>query len=205
MTSNINTINIDEEYPISGRDNDSQGFRDNFKNINIQLNRAKSEITELQSTAVLTGVIGNNSAPATTDLHTSTIVNGTHNKFYGTFYQAIDTNSSGAIEIDLNNGTLQRFRLMVDTSIVFKNWPAAIRSAHAKVTVHLILDGTSEQEVADITSIATNGFPTSAKHAEIEFPVLHVSKTSEIVFEAWSYNGGASFFVKYIGEFQAGA
>ena len=33
MASNIDTNNIVETYPVSGQDNDSQGFRDNFQNI----------------------------------------------------------------------------------------------------------------------------------------------------------------------------
>jgi len=49
MTSLINTTNIDETYPISGQDNDSQGFRDNFTNIKTQLDTASSEISGLQA------------------------------------------------------------------------------------------------------------------------------------------------------------
>jgi hypothetical protein len=49
MTSLINPSNIDITYPIAGQDNDSQGFRDNFKNIQTGLETARSEITILQS------------------------------------------------------------------------------------------------------------------------------------------------------------
>ena len=49
MASNINTANIDADYPVAGQDNDSQGFRDNFTNIKTALGTAKSEITTLQS------------------------------------------------------------------------------------------------------------------------------------------------------------
>jgi hypothetical protein len=49
MTSLINPSNIDITYPIAGQDNDSQGFRDNFKNIQTGLDTARSEITILQS------------------------------------------------------------------------------------------------------------------------------------------------------------
>jgi len=48
MASNINTTNIDITYPIAGQDNDSQGFRDNFTNINTNFVEAKSEIEALQ-------------------------------------------------------------------------------------------------------------------------------------------------------------
>ena len=48
MASNINYTNIDENYPVAGQDNDSQGFRDNFQNIKTALNTAATEITSLQ-------------------------------------------------------------------------------------------------------------------------------------------------------------
>lgn len=53
MTSNINPNNIDGAYPVAGQDNDSQGFRDNFTNIKTNFTYASSEITDLQSKAVL--------------------------------------------------------------------------------------------------------------------------------------------------------
>lgn len=53
MASQINPQNINGAYPVAGQDNDSQGFRDNFTNIKTNFERAASEITDLQSKAVL--------------------------------------------------------------------------------------------------------------------------------------------------------
>lgn len=53
MASNINTTNIDTAYPVAGQDNDSQGFRDNFTNINDNFTEAKSEIEDLQNKVLL--------------------------------------------------------------------------------------------------------------------------------------------------------
>jgi hypothetical protein len=53
MTSAINPNNIDGAYPVAGQDNDSQGFRDNFTNTKTNFNYAATEITDLQSKAVL--------------------------------------------------------------------------------------------------------------------------------------------------------
>lgn len=50
MASTINPGNIDILYPIAGQDNDTQGFRDNFRNIKNNLNTAKIEISDIQST-----------------------------------------------------------------------------------------------------------------------------------------------------------
>lgn len=72
MPSTINANNIDILYPIAGQDNDTQGFRDNFRNIKNNLNTASAEITALQANVALTpkityitGNVGNVSVPAT--------------------------------------------------------------------------------------------------------------------------------------------
>ena len=49
MASNILTSDINELYPVAGADNDSQGFRDNFRLIKTGLATAASEVTALQT------------------------------------------------------------------------------------------------------------------------------------------------------------
>jgi hypothetical protein len=49
MASYINPTDIDVTYPIAGQDNDTQGFRDNFRNIKNNFTIAASEISSLQS------------------------------------------------------------------------------------------------------------------------------------------------------------
>ena len=41
MASNIVADTIDDTYPVAGQDNDSQGFRDNFSQIQTGLETAK--------------------------------------------------------------------------------------------------------------------------------------------------------------------
>jgi len=52
MASNINTTTIDTAYPVAGQDNNSQGFRDNFTNINNNFTEAKAEIEDIQSKGI---------------------------------------------------------------------------------------------------------------------------------------------------------
>jgi hypothetical protein len=65
MASNINTTTIDTAYPVAGQDNDSQGFRDNFSNTNVNFVATKSEIEDIQNKGIfksaLTGGTINNS------------------------------------------------------------------------------------------------------------------------------------------------
>jgi hypothetical protein len=53
MTSQVNPNLIDEQYPVAGQDNDSQGFRDNFNNIKNNLSYIKDELEDLQAKVVL--------------------------------------------------------------------------------------------------------------------------------------------------------
>jgi hypothetical protein len=53
MTSQIDPNSIDNEYPVAGQDNSTQGFRDNFSFIKINFQEAKNEITDLQNKVLL--------------------------------------------------------------------------------------------------------------------------------------------------------
>ena len=53
MTSKIIPENIERNYPLPGRDNNSQTFRDNFASIFNNFETAKQEISDLQTKAVL--------------------------------------------------------------------------------------------------------------------------------------------------------
>jgi len=48
MSSNINITNIDATFPVAGKDNSSQGFRDNFSAIKLAFSTATTEISNLQ-------------------------------------------------------------------------------------------------------------------------------------------------------------
>jgi len=51
--SNINTNGIDTSYPVPGKNNSTQGFRDNFTNIKNNLDVATAELADLQSKVIV--------------------------------------------------------------------------------------------------------------------------------------------------------
>jgi hypothetical protein len=55
MTSNIDPTQINPEFPVSGQNNSSQGFRDNFQGTVQGLTAARDEITGLQRNATVKG------------------------------------------------------------------------------------------------------------------------------------------------------
>ena len=57
-SDNITPEQIDEEYPIAGQDNDSQGFRDNFAAIQSSLTATKTAVKDLESKVVVKAALG---------------------------------------------------------------------------------------------------------------------------------------------------
>ena len=47
-TANTFTNAINQNFPVAGQNNDSQGFRNNFSNIKLALNAVNSEVVDLQ-------------------------------------------------------------------------------------------------------------------------------------------------------------
>lgn len=132
MASIINPNNIDGTYPVAGQDNDSQGFRDNFTNTKTNFERARDEISDLQSKVVLksalTGTVLDNNMngarlsgvellnTSETRLDLGGSVSGSVVINYATgSYQTVST--AGSISLDFSNfsvpGTASRVRLQI--------------------------------------------------------------------------------------------
>ncbi len=192
MTSQINFTAVDTAYPIAGQDNNSQGFRDNFASIAAGLSVAKSEISALQSNAVLVANLTTNTA-VLNNLQGSTISNALYTQFNGVVRNAGTV--VGITDIDLHNGPLQIFTLSASTTLRFSNWPSAA-NVYAKIRVHIKNDGNGDRLPTLGTSnggaiVYATGFPSLAL----------VADGRQKVIEAWTYNSGATVFVRYLGEF----
>ena len=121
MASNINPNNIDGSYPVAGQDNNSQGFRDNFTNIQTNFRSAASEITGLQNSAVfktaLTGTTLDN--------------NMLHNTIYAVNLNDVSTTAVAAVGVSntftLNyaSGQYQTITPTASSILAFTNWPAS--------------------------------------------------------------------------------
>lgn len=193
MTSQINNIaTIDSAYPVAGQDNDSQGFRDNFTAINSKFSVADSEVTTLQTNAVLKAALGSND-PVENDLGgLSVIKNGLYKDFHGVVYNPPTIVSQA--DIDVTYGPLQSFTAGASVVLRFTGWPA--NNQYGCVRVHLKSDSSTGRTITLATSnggtiYRQNGFPSP----------LVVTNTSETVIEAWTYSGSAKVFVRYLGTY----
>jgi len=191
--SAIDTTQIDGAFPVAGQDNNSQGFRDNFTNIKNALNVAESEISSLElNTAKLND---------DNDFNGQILANAEINKFYG----SVRNNGPVSINTSVNieNGPLQIYTIGDDITLQFIQWPASDR--YAKIKLHLKSDG-NERIVKFVTEAGTNNimydtlFPVDV---ELEKALTLADTEAYQVVEAWTFDGGISVFMQYLGEFAA--
>jgi len=195
--SNINYASISTTYPVAGQDNNSQGFRDNFTNISSALATAKSEITALQTNAVLTVDLATSTTPVTNNLLGSSIINGLYSQFNGIFFNGGSVPTSA--NIDLNNGPIQQFTASGNCTLTFINWPTTGYSV-----IRVMLYG--DQVQARTVTLSTSGggtLRTATGWTGGTGPVtvaVGASGKYEVI-EAWTVNAGATVFVKAVGEY----
>lgn len=130
--SNINTSQIDSNYPIPGINNSSQGFRDNFTSIKNNLDTAATEITDLQSKAIvkssLTGVALNN------DMGNTLISNALTRSFRASAYN-LGGALSGVVNINVSLGDVHYGTIAPSSTVElrFTNWAPSGTQSNVQV------------------------------------------------------------------------
>lgn len=186
MTSVINFSTIDENYPVPGQDNNSQGFRDNFNAIKVALGNASTEITALQTNSVTKGV--------TNDLNLGILSNGSYNNFYGRVFANGSTLTVNQ-NISVVEGSLQKFILGADLQFTFTDWPSD--PLIGTVRVHFVSSGSAS---FNVTLITENG-GSVIKEGSFPNPLTVNLNGKHKVIEAWTFDGGSHVYVRYLGEF----
>ena len=203
MSSNM--TQIDEgfiQYPVPGIDNDSQGFRDRYSTIRTNLNIAREEL----------GLLNTNTAKINTD-----------NNFGGNEIidadlasTTIKTNISedGApitddtLSISWQGGSVHVIRVGNSANpltLNFTNWPnTGSENRYAKITVivnadvsgRVILWPTGIKKVKlDIDPDPVNPLPSFDAEST-------TSLTGTKIFEVFTYDGGTTLFVNYLGLYE---
>lgn len=205
MASNINTSSLDENYPIAGRDNDTQGFRDNFGIIKNNFLAAKSEIEDLQDNAARKDDDNN--------FQGSQIINADLRQT--TEFMTDSGNSAfaeGVISatISFANGHYHRYNLDLDSATVSFNlvgWPTVNASnRYAKMTVELYNIRNGSKSVTWTSNNSTGGLSTF-KRSENWPTTFLVAGTSSaqiitpVIVEFWTYDGGNTVYANYLGTF----
>lgn len=146
MTSAINTGTINVNYPTPGVNNSSQGMRDNFTGTKDNLDIAASEITELQSKALLKSAI--TGSVLDNDMSNGIIKNAQTLGFRASTYN-LGTNS-GSVNIDLTLGDVQYGVVASNINLTFSKWAPT----NTQSSVQVILTVTPGQVITLPTSVS---------------------------------------------------
>lgn len=177
---------IDEEFPIAGQDNDSQGFRDNFSEIKQALQVANSELTDLLTNGAR--LDENN------DFNGNVLSNASllqvADKVYNTGNIAINTT------IEWSDGSFQNVTVTADVVLSLGSWPTSGTLGYMRLALRS--DGVSRTvtiDAANAGSVFRNSdWPGSGT-------ITLNSLTNPVLIDAWSSDGGATVFVEYKGQF----
>lgn len=191
MPSNINTTDIDIEFPVAGQDNDSQGFRDNFTTINANFTEAKTEIEDLQTNSVRkdadTTFLDN------ADSNPVTLIRPNLKSVSQTYFTPENGVISADTTINVSDGGYQVYQLGGGTiNLDFDNWPAS--GYYGIVRMHL-----TATEATTIGFSAVNIKKDSISSAFWSTPLIGVGETHIIDF--WSYQAGNTVYAQYLGAY----
>lgn len=199
MSSNINFLSINENFPVAGQDNDTQVFRDNFNTIKISLREAKTEVEDLQDN---TARLNNDNNFGLNIIQNALLQNNRTQKFDGGAVTASPTT------VDHQNGSYQIYRVGAALSLDFLNFPGdpvftteLTPIGLGKVILELYSDGDPRVlsfAVSGGTVIKSNGFPGFPAGGSPT--VTLTSATNPIFVEVWRHSQ-AVIFMRYLGQF----
>jgi hypothetical protein len=119
--STINTNPLNPNYPVPGVNNNSQGFRDNFQNIKVNLDIAANEITDLQNKAVLKTALANTAGAINNDMANTLISNASTRGFRSTSYN-LGNALSGTVLVNASLADVFYGNVSNNIQLQFSSW-----------------------------------------------------------------------------------
>ena len=172
-TTYINSI--DKNFPIPGRDNDSQGFRDNWINISEALDRINTQADYIEAYAVLT-------TSTTSTFYGNTIADVTIQNASTKLWD--NGTVTGDVEIDYKLGSYQKVTLGSGVhSITIINWPGAGTAGDLKLAITPSSASPTTVNFVDASPLgpSTNpyvlGLGTNIFELYSEYPLLAANNT----------------------------
>jgi len=192
MASNITYTTIDEEFPVAGQDNDSQGFRDNFNIIKENFRNSILEIEALQ---------GNRSR---LDVENDYDGNTQKSMLLSETVEKSDTSAFtngilSAANVSFTTGHHHVIKAEGNITLTFTDWPNSGR--YAEMRVQIYSDGISARDITLSTenagSLKTDG------NSNFSGTIVQVpsNDTTSKVIKAFTYDGGDTVFLQYEGTF----
>ncbi len=175
---------IDVNYPFAGRDNDSQGFRDNFNNIKLAIKSTDDLVDSLNLNSV-------KSDSAITNFSFNTIKRASFEDCSINIFNDSETVRSQSVTVNYTNGSYQKF-LVGGGNTIFSviNWPF---KSGKDLCSNIILSITPDS-VGDTIIDFGNYIPVGETIIPFQF-----DSALTVFFELWTDDGGATVYVNQIG------
>jgi hypothetical protein len=192
--SNIVSATIDENFPVAGQDNDSQGFRDNFNIIKVGLATAASEVTDLQNTTAKLNVANN--------FNGTLISNAEVSRLYSTALNHPD--SATVLTIDYALGDYHEVTITANATLNIAGFPDQPsgpsiepgKRVYAKIRLALKGDGAGEYNV----NITSNGVLEVKQNFSTTISIPNDDTTFKIV-DVWTADNSKTLFIQEVGTF----
>jgi hypothetical protein len=196
VSSNINYLSINENYPVAGVDNDTQTLRDNFDTIKTSLRVAGEEITDLQENGARTDEDNNFGL----NIISNAVLENVRDQKYDAG-EPVTVNST----IDFLNGSYQIYRIGASLNIDFLNFPGdpVLTAETVPIGVGKVileLTGGSEESVVTVGFSTSNG---TVIKKDPNFPsVLELDSTTDpVIIEVWRHSQ-ETIYMRYLGKFE---
>jgi len=177
----INKIN--ESYPEAGKDNNTQGFRDNFRNIKLSLQSTDDEVNNLKLNSVTL------SNPVN-DFNHNIIKRSSFQESSQIVYDESLITQTGDVVLDYRNGSYQKFK--VSNGIHWfdvENWPGEGKAA--AITLSITTASTA-------TTYINFNAPTVYNLGQDDLPI-NITNKQNIIFHLWS-DGDNNLYVKHVNQ-----
>lgn len=195
--SNINTIDIDEQYPVAGVDNDSQGFRDNFDTIKTNFVESKAEIEDLMDNTARLDVANDFNGNDIQEANFIKCTKEVHN----------NGNLTASQNLSFNNGSYQIVGVGGNITLTLSDWPITGRLGEMRVVLKASDSGGpytvswSTEKGGSIIKSKGITLPDSSVVNQFPDPFVVESTTNPLVVDFWTDDSGAIVYAKFVGEF----
>lgn len=195
MTSAINHLSINENFPVAGQDNDTQVFRDNFDTIKNNFRAAQEEITVLQTFSA--------SVESDNDFNNNRITGAILQRTNDLFLNLGDFNGDA---IDWEAGPYQKFDVTDAVNFAFENFYNSDSNATARVGKVILELTVGDGEFSTVTFVSTGGtlinkigFPAVDTGTYGAGDLVLLSQTNPIFIEIWQHSQ-TNLYIRFLSE-----
>lgn len=173
---------INDAYPVAGQDNNTQGFRDNFKNTKVSLELLDEDVNNLKlNSVVLTNPVN--------DFSNNIIKQAIFQDCGNVVFDTTTENQLGDVTLDYKNGSYQKYKINYGThTFSVSNWPGTNRSGSMILSV---VTATNSATYVNFSSVNIYNYSTST------LPVL-ISGPNPAIFQLWSDGDSNNLYVKQL-------